>query len=348
MKNFPDRYKEACEQIDVSENFSADTLDKISYETNTIKQSQKPFHKKLFAVVAAIMAVLMLTGTVFAAEHFRKVRLSENAGFSAKTNEYTENVDLTVEHNGLTVNLTEAVCENNKLYITFNYRMDDMSNVALISNFPGSILIDGKEIFCTVINTGSIANDGIYFVTCEYDLDTLQYVSGNDFKLFTLSPGEHDFVLDFEYMEIMHRDGCTTKIDGPWSFRFSLDTDSLKTETVIYSINKEIILQNGDRIILDKIICTPLSQRLCYNIIPADGNDFISYRVSAKATDSLGSQYEFSFHSGSLHYGESVNIMPDNFSYDSDIISLIITITDRNDNILFDSDEAIIAHENNS
>ncbi len=315
MKNFKDTYIKAEKHIRASADFKSHTINTI------LNESRKSFSaKRMVTVLAAVIVLVVLfTGTVYAVGKFREVRLSESVEFSSATDSYAEKVDRSIEYGGLKITLSEALYENGKLYVTFSFQSEKYPNANVISpEGLGILMIDGKAMPCTWI--GYCENyDGILLYTIEYDL--------TEEKLSDI----HDFVVCFNSVNLMTVDESMVKIDGDWSYDFSLNVSLLDSETEIYNIGQEITLNNGDTIKLEKIVCTPLSQRIYYTM-----DNYGSYRVSAE-----GDGCEFVFSEILSKKGEAVNICPDSFDFDAKQIILTVTVCDRYENILADSVEII-------
>ena len=95
--------------------------------------------------------------------------------------------------------------------------------------------------------------------------------------------------------------------------------------------NKELVLENGDIIRFDNIICSPFSQTLMFAVeLNAHA---LSYEVRADATDYLGGAYRFEFSddfTGAVYTsGRAVNASPDGFNADAQTIALNIMVFDE-------------------
>ena len=337
MKNYEDKYNSICDQISVSSDFAESTAKRIFMNNAAAKSKSSLTHKRLVTLAAAVLAVILFAGSVYAVGYIRRARMSDETMFSTSADNYTLEVSQSIEHDGLSVSLSEVIFENNKLYVLFNFEISDADEIAFISGGGGTLSMDGEIIPLTYIETVSTSG-GTFWLLREYDF------SGN-----VKPQGAHEFSVVCGSFELFFDGNQSRIIDGPWNYNFTLDVSSLDRQTAVYSINKELVLPNGDIITIDSIVCTPLSQRLCYTVTPADGNELSTYRMYADAYDDLGNTYEFTFHEGRFYANsafacESVNIQPDNYSADARIITLSgFNITDRYDNILITSDEQITA-----
>lgn len=329
MKNFKQIYKDVNESIKVSDDFAKRTAEKVFKEECI---PSLPAKRVLVVLVAVMLLAALFTGTVYAIGQFRKVNLSETPQFSSATDVYAEKVNRSVEHDGLTMTLSEALYENGRLYVTFNRQGEKYADaLAVMPAGYGDLLIDGTRISCTGIGTCSDYSGNTLY-TIEYVLEDLNLEN------------THDFTVGFDCAEVMLKDGSIVTVSGPWEYSFTLNVSTLDSETVIYHIGRELELSNGDTLIIDKLVCTPLSQRIYYTVNTDKNNGFASstrlYAVDAKET------CRFEFIEMNDNNGQSVNIYPDNFDTDAERISLSVTVTDRYDNVLLAPTDILCEKQN--
>ena len=117
-------------------------------------------------------------------------------------------------------------------------------------------------------------------------------------------------------------------VDGEWDYCFTAGTET--ADTVTYTVDKELVLENGDIIRFDRIICSPFSQTLMFTIEP--NAHALTYEVRADATDDLGGACRFEFSDGFAEdgrtSGRAVNALPDSFNTDAQTITLNIMVFD--------------------
>lgn len=348
MDKYRDKYIEAYENISCSENFTEKTLEKIFSDANCRPKANLKY-KKTIAVLAAVLATMLIfCGSVFAAEYIRRSRLSEEAEFSSTADSYAKSVESTAECNGISISLSEVLYENEKLYAVFDYFTDDNSHIC---SMVGSISVNGEELLCRGYTTSGANGEGKCRYIMEYMLDSAQVWRNGALEPFSISEEILDFTIQIETADIMDDNGDLRTVDGSWEFEFSLDKDFFSTETVCYGIEKELLLENGYRVELEKIVCTPFSQRLLYQIISPQVTDYCKlYTIYADAVDSLGNKYKFTFSAASGYGGkleaEAVNIDPDSFSLDAEYITLTITCIDNQDGRIMTEDNKIKVYKN--
>lgn len=317
MEKFRQLYTEACDSIEVSENFMRTAADSaILSRRASIRTITR---RSAIALIAAALAIVMAAGSVIAAGNIRRSRLSDTAQFGTSTNEYVSPVGQSVTSSGITLVLDEVIYDNGILYVSLAWAADEYGEVSFASANDSGVKLDGRRADAYSVMSSVIEKDGESFMVFEYDLGELT--------------GMHDAVITFECVELMSENGFES-VYGKWKFKFSFDASALTGQTVVYPINERITLENGDVILLDKIVCSPVSQYLEYEIITAQDNSFENYILTVSATDDLGGRYEFLFHTGKNNRCTLVNTSPDEFSPDAQTITLNIIITDRYDNIL--------------
>lgn len=348
MDKYRDNYIKACEEISCSENFTKKTMKKVFSNANNMPKANQN-HKKIIAVLAAVLATMIIfCGSVFAAEYIRRSRLSEEIEFSSTADSYAKSVESTAECNGISISLSEVLYENEKLYAVLDYFTDDNSHIC---SMVGSISVNGEELLCRGYTTSGANGEGKCRYIMEYMLDSAQVWRNGALEPFSISEEMLDFTIRIETADIMDDNGDIQTVDGLWEFEFSIDKDFFSIETVCYDIEKELLLENGYRIELEKIVCTPFSQRLYYQIISPQVSDYCKlYTIYADAVDSLGNKYKFSFSAASGYGGkleaETVNIDPDSFSLDAEYITLTITCIDNQDGRIITEDNKIKAYKN--
>ena len=349
MDKYRDNYIKACEAISCSENFTEKTLEKIFSNADYVPKAKSKYQKAIAVLAAVLAAMVIFCGSVFAAEYIRRSRLSEETEFSSTADSYAKPVESAAECGGISISLSEVLYENEKLYAVFDYFTDDNSHIC---SMVGSISVNGEELLCSGFTTSGANSEGKCRYIMEYMLDSAQMWRNGALEPFSVSSISEeilDFTIQIETADIMDDNGDLRTVDGSWEFDFSVDKDFFSTETVCYGIEKELLLENGDRIVLEKIVCTPFSQRLFYQIIMSQGNDYKMYKIDADAVDSLGNKYKFSFSAASGYGGnleaEAVNIDPDGFSSDAEYITLNITCTDREGRIIKLADNQATAYK---
>lgn len=320
MKDIQKEYKKAYGNISLSSNFKERTTKKIFGRA----KSGMP-KKTAVAMLAAVMAVLLFAGSVFAAEMIEQLRLSSVLEFSEKTDNYAQKLELSQEKDGLKITMTDAVFENGILYLNLNYIFDGADTCPIVTMMGCSVFVNGEKILCSGFSKTKMENDVGHIIVDLHPEDADVFLKGNAKK---------EICIVIDSVEVFFEDGSTNTISENWEYRFVLDADALSEETAEYLIGKEAELANGDKITVEKIICTPISQRIIYTVDHTGSKEYRSYLLDAEAQDDLGNEYCFVF--SKIHDGicESVNIDPDDFSKESKLITLDILIRNREGEVL--------------
>ena len=318
--------------IDAGQLFEAiaaidDELLASSHELPT--HSRTPaLRKRILLISAAVIAAAVFCGVVFAAAHFSGSRLSDEPMIASSADAYASNVEAAVTCEDISVELTDVVSENNLLYLEFVIDMPDIETVGSMGFVADSISveIDGREALC---HTGSSvrrpSDDGSFHEIDSFDLELLRHTHGWDYDYF----GTHDFKISFDSVMIMYKSGRIKWVSGLWEYSFTYDVKDLSDQTIEYIIDREAVMSDGDRVILEKITATPISQRLVYYNC-ADNRT--CHVIQAEGTDEFGNVLRFT--NGEAIFGNdedclniclATNENADDFSTEAQVIELRIT-----------------------
>lgn len=297
-------------------------------ETQTAGRTGRRVFRRTTVIIAAVIAACIFAGTVFAVSVMNRRKLSDSSYFAAQTDDYASEVYSTVTCEGLTVELTEAIIDNGRMYVMFNADASGLPDDVRFFNpvMESFFSVDGVDCFCECFSESS---ENLSCVL-TMNLDSLQRLdeNGQPAEPFTLTYGEHKFGLSFRKMELMCADPENEfrYVDGEWEYTFIANT--VAADTVTYTVDKELVLENGDIIRFDSIVCTPFSQTLMFTV---ESNDPAQrYVVMANATDDLGGAYRFEFSDGfdddGRTSGRAVNASPDRFNPDAQTVKLNIMV----------------------
>ncbi len=314
---FEKNYIGANDCINISPDFAENTMNLVFGR----KTKKTVSFKKVFTVLAAAMLICALfAGSVIAVgvavgEHLARTKFSNDTHYTSNTDKYVTTINQSNTFEGLTLVMTEAVHENEKLSIKFDFYYEDGRelNDDGISTYKGSHLtVDGHNYHHQA--TGFSGSSGtVGWMTMEFDLSDLHLV------------GMHDFEVSIDILSIFHQNGKSENIYGPWNYSFSLDAGNLHDETFIFDVDRTITLYNGDTVYVDRIVCTPISQRLYFTAQSSVKPHNPFYFVYAY--DRLG-RCEFSFDNMTANKGESINQRPDYFDYNAETLTLTFYVRD--------------------
>lgn len=83
--------------------------------------------------------------------------------------------------------------------------------------------------------------------------------------------------LDFEW-----------KVENPWTFDIELSSEMLASQSKTFELNKVVTLENGQQATLDKLVLTPISSVLYYNV-----NEITDYHIAFLLRDADGQNIPF-------------------------------------------------------
>ena len=310
MDNFEMIYKAANESIVPSADFADRTMETV-FSKGKVRQFSA---KKAFILVAAAVLLMALGACTAAVVHYiaNKTPFSHSEHYSSNADQYTEKVNMSCTNGDLTVVLTEAVFENEKLLMIFDFEVANHDNVDGILFNDVFLKVDGIPVMAEA--TGMGRNDGYKgWLEMQIDLGTENLTGVHQFEITVDS-----FNAYFDPYEVI-------TYPGTWTYTFSLDTGALLDDTVIFDIDTTITLYNGDEVCLDKIICNPMSQRLIYRVPTKGEGEYAFYWVSAVDRKGI---CQFNCDNIVASQGECINDNPDYFDMDAQSLTLRITVQD--------------------
>ncbi len=315
FEKFEKLYSEANEAIVLSPDFADRTLDAVF---GTEKRKTISFKKTFTVLIAAVLLVAAFAGSVVAVDRIisavrKNSVISENDHYSSASDEYIDFIGISDESNGLTITLSEAFFENRILNLVIEY--DYSSDEEVTGNILHGFTLECGDIFSIYTPIA----DGLDYKTSDGRCSFMQF----DLSEYEL-PANADFDLTINMAKLYFADASSKRISGPWEYSFTLRTGIIEENTVCYSIDRDITLDNGDRIYLDKIVCNPMSQRILYRIpdITPDGV-YRTYALYAADSDGL---HDFRFDHSYGENAESINCTPDNFDLSAESITLTFVV----------------------
>lgn len=328
MKDFELIYKAANESIRPSADFKQRTLDRIFEEEQKKPRSGK---KLMLLLVAAIIAVSAFVGTVSAIEYYQEVvekakiereeKLSLRTEYSDKTDLYTGKIEQSHIRQGMRLTLTEILYESNVLTVNFAGEYMGEPCSFMVCGGP-QMYIDGEREMAVSSMGGGYQKDGRKFFTEELTMHSNNLT------------GIHEITLIYDEVWVtgLGEDGNEHReIHDTFKYVFTVDIAEISPETTVYIIDRTCMVDDGRGVYLDRLVCSPASQRLLYRIIDPEreNEDYTKYyfprliAVDAEVT----CRFESNYSSGGD--GVAYNIMPDDFNLQAEEIELsVIIMTD--------------------
>lgn len=250
----------------------------------SIKAQRK--NRKGIAVAAAVVIVvgsIGLFGTDAGAEIMASVSesISESLGIQKNLENYNTIINKSVTDNGITIQLNEVI-------------LDKSQNQLIISDTISSTnILKENDSYCSD-KTIYINNKKVKFFSegggrrriDEYSCQSVYEYDLNSLKDMDLSG---DLNIKIEYSKVMVNYENPKK--GKWVFQFKTNGDALKIDTKEITLNNSFVLENGEKVILEKYTSNALGQNVICRIENYNKNE--DYDVMLKGTDDLGNKIEF-------------------------------------------------------
>ncbi|MNK35093.1 hypothetical protein D3C87_536060 [compost metagenome] len=153
--------------------------------------------------------------------------------------------------------LNEVLVDTDRLLISATLETDKRMNIEdMGAPFP-TIFVNGEEAPHPFWNEGfGEKNDGIYTITGDIPLNTLPHFPSGELLQIKIS---YDF----------SRKDMRAQIDKPWVFDVKVSTKQMQKDTVTYEINKPLPLKHGGTVTINKVVSSPVSTTLYYDVSQA-------------------------------------------------------------------------------
>lgn len=186
--------------------------------------------------------------------------------------DYKTVIGQTVEDKRGEITLNEVLIDEGQLIVNSTFHSSEDISEKSLSPFP-SIYIDGEHI------VGGAGGD-----VKMIDESTYTFFSATDIKNIELNK-----ILK---VKVVYQDiGMSSRVDGKWEFEFQASGESLFIERKVIPIGKEFLLENGQQIIVDEIVFTPVSTTLNYQMLSEEEYVY-DYDVHFVVEDETGKKYD--------------------------------------------------------
>lgn len=288
-------YKELNElNIDVSE------LEEIPLTKTEKKSILKKFKKNVntrkpnkawvgLAIAAACIITLSLAidkGTIASMPFFggtieKYINEIENLNYSA----YKTAIGESSETNLGKITLNEVMMDDQRLFISSTYEPADNINFDYQTNIFPKVKINGKEY---VVSTGAQSievNSSLFMVYNHINLSE--------------SIATEDLQIEISYDNWDYKDEV---ISQPWTFSVAVSQENLLKEKRTFEMNETIELINGDKVVIQRVVSTPISTTVYYDLTEAS-SEAIQFRIEAEdGTSQTFSEAHTSTESGDVSY----------------------------------------------
>ncbi|MGC7873308.1 DUF4179 domain-containing protein [Desulfosporosinus sp. SYSU MS00001] len=255
-----------------------------------IKQMKRAFRKsrfnlaKSYKIGIAIAMTLIIGFALLIMPMAGKEALANIFGISIEEfihyrtstlQDYKTVVNRTINQDGVAVTLNEVAIDNNQILVSSTFQAEGVKWAESSSVMP-NIYINGQELS---------SNGG----TCKAivrDNNTCSFLSSIHLTKDFIKNGNLDMKIEFN--EIW---GDTHK-KGNWAFEFYTSKDNLSGKVKTITINKEILLGQGNTISVDNLKLSPISTVLNFTMKEQDPKDK-SYDMQFIVQDQNGNELKW-------------------------------------------------------
>ncbi|MGM8215970.1 DUF4179 domain-containing protein [Bacillaceae bacterium W0354] len=261
--------------IDLSE-FEEKPLSRLE-EKRILKQAKKKISPKgqkkwLNSIIAAAVIGLSLTVTIqtgvlasipFIGEAIEKyISTNEKTDYSS----YKTAIGETAENHLGKLTLNEVMMDDKQLFLSATFEPAKSVDFDYKTQIFPSVRINGQD-YTDFTGAQSI------------ELTKSMYTIYNDIEL-NESVNTQNLQIEISYDTWKHR----TTIEQPWTFEVEMSQAQLLKDKEIFEINKTITLSTGDKITIEKVVSTPISTTVYYDLSQSESED-IKFIIRSEGGD---------------------------------------------------------------
>lgn len=203
----------------------------------------KKFLKRWFIFGVCVLAI---SSVLIANRSFIAAFLGKEQAINF--DDYKTVVGDTTENSFGRFTLNEVMVDDNQLLLNATFEpVDDINFDHQIFFFP-QVLVNGKDY--TVRNRGQ-----------SIEQHKSKYIIYSSIQVSEL-PKENKLTLDISY----NKWNLEKTIDQPWDYRVKASQKQLLKDKKIFSINETFPLKNGDEVMVENVISTPISTTVYYHL----------------------------------------------------------------------------------
>lgn len=217
----------------------------------------------------------MILGVGLSSEALADIQLKMfDIGYYLSTNknldDYKTLINSSITKNGVTIQLNEVIIDNNEVIVSSTIKSDFKLDEGGIYPF-GYLYVNGK-LASGAGGSGRAIDDYTFESVTIYRLDEELPLGTLDIKL------KHKYMLN-----------GAKEIKGPWNFEFTASGEQLSIDTIENNINYDFILNNNQKITLNKYTINGVGQKIYYSI----ENKTENYQLELRGLDDLGNEVTF-------------------------------------------------------
>jgi hypothetical protein len=252
--------------LDISE------FDEIPLSEHEQKRIIKNVHNKIqpkrrkkkwlgagFAAVAALVVVFALAidkGTIanmpFVGETIEKyINENENLDYSS----YKTAIGETAENELGKLTLNEVMMDDQHLFLSATFQPAENVEFDYQTHILPSVKVNGEDYTVTTGGQSIELNDGMF--TIYNDIDLSQAIETDNVSIH-ISYDKWNF---------------ETAIEQPWTFDVEVSQAKLLAEKRVFEMNETITLNNGEIVTVEKVVTTPMSTTVYYDLSQSKSED---------------------------------------------------------------------------
>ena len=157
--------------------------------------------------------------------------------------------------------LNEVLVEADRLLISSTFEPVKGVKFNYQTHLPATVLINGVNIQKTALSQSIKVNDDMYTIYGDVKFSELPKEGPLQIKLMYDTFSTHK----------------RTAIEDPWVFDVNVSTNQIAKDTKTFKLDKTITLDNGEQVTLEKVMVSPVSTLVYYDLTKA--SESISFKL---------------------------------------------------------------------
>jgi hypothetical protein len=270
------------EEVPLSKHEQKRILKKVKKEIS-LRKSKKKWLGVGIASVAVCVLSLSLTidkGTIasmpFVGGVIEKyINSNENLDYST----YKTAIGETAENKLGKLTLNEVMMDDRQLFLSATFEPAEHVDFDYQTYITPKVKINGKVYTVTTGGQSVELNNKMFMIYNDIDL-------------------EHPIKTENVQIEISYDTwNFDTKIEQPWTFNVKVSQAKLLEEKKVFEINKTITLNNGENVTIQKVVTTPISTTVYYDLSQSKSEN-VYFKIQSK--DGILKPYSSAFTSNNL------------------------------------------------
>lgn len=254
------------EEVPLSKQAQKRILKKVKKKISLREPKQKWLGVGLASVAVCVLSLSLTIdkGTIasmpFVGGVIEKyINSDENLDYSA----YKTAIGETAENELGKLTLNEVMMDDRQLFLSATFEPADHVDFDYQTHITPKVKINGKMYTVTTGGQSVELNNNMFMIYNDIDL-------------------EHPIKTENVQIEISYDTwNFDTKIEQPWTFNVTVSQAKLLEEKKVFEINKTITLNNGENVTIQKVVTTPISTTVYYDLSQSKSED-IYFKIQSK------------------------------------------------------------------